>query len=574
MNLRFLVALLLVSNLNAGQLQFVSLVVEGTNRQLLSYIPDNLPDNPVPVVLYLHAGFFNAEYSASSESVSSVLMRMADRDKFLLVYGEGTSTAGGTNLWWNDCRAYQGQPRSTNDDVRYVREVLVWARDQSGVLVDTNRQYVFGASNGGMMAMRCGIEASDVVAGVCSFIANLPAITNNVCFDGPLNSTPIFICNGSSDNLFMPWGGGEIQFGKGTVMSALSTVQYWRNENYTTTASTQSIANINLADGSTNLMFTYGGGSNNSQVRFVATYNGGHSVPSTSVYVGAFSQNRDFEGYEAAWSFIKSFTLDSRATSGSNLPVPGDYDGDGVTDYATFWPNLAVWRIFYSASEEWQIFPYGPSSSAPYVRDFDGDGKDDVGVIYTNGSALTWAHFLSAGNTNRFVSFGTIGDIPASADYDGDGRADIGIYRPSSGYWAIVRSSLGFTSTIYGNINMRPFPSDYDGDGKADISVYDFSNYSWYYFGSSSGPSSNSFGSAGYIPVPDDYFGTGKSQLALFKASSAQWVIRNPPNGDYSTTYGGSGWLPCVGNYDTNSADVEIGVFDRSTDNYWWIPTP
>ena len=30
-------------------------------------------------------------------------------------------------------------------------------------------------------------------------------------------------------------------------------------------------------------------------------------------------------------------------------------------------------------------------------------------------------------------------------DYDGDGRADLGVYRPSTGYWFILKPSTAFT---------------------------------------------------------------------------------------------------------------------------------
>jgi hypothetical protein len=64
------------------------------------------------------------------------------------------------------------------------------------------------------------------------------------------------------------------------------------------------------------------------------------------------------------------------------------------------------------------------------------------------------------------------------------------VYRPSTGYWFLVKSSTNFASwTVFqwGVNGDVPTPRDYDGDGKTDMAVYRPSNGYWYLLKSSAG---------------------------------------------------------------------------------------
>jgi hypothetical protein len=93
--------------------------------------------------------------------------------------------------------------------------------------------------------------------------------------------------------------------------------------------------------------------------------------------------------------------------------------------------------------------------------DYDGDGRYDFAVV-RQGTFLTWFILQSSNNTVRTVQFGVKPQLTAQGDYDGDGSTDIATFDPQSGNFFVLQSSNNaFVSIRYGNNQDYPV-ANYD----------------------------------------------------------------------------------------------------------------
>lgn len=62
-------------------------------------------------------------------------------------------------------------------------------------------------------------------------------------------------------------------------------------------------------------------------------------------------------------------------------PVPGDYDGDGKTDFSIFRPSTGEWYVLQSSDNAWMpVMAWGAATDKRVAADFDADGKTDRAV--------------------------------------------------------------------------------------------------------------------------------------------------------------------------------------------------
>jgi polyhydroxybutyrate depolymerase len=154
-----------------------------------------------PVVILLHGLGTSSEQEASH----GLWRQAAVRDRFTLVLPEGLGSS------WNAGGCCGPAKDMSNDDIGYLTAVL----DQVSQLptTDTQRIYVVGESNGGMMAYAFGCARADRIAAIVS-IEGTPVTTCR-----PSRPIPVLHVAGQSDQT-VPYNGGQ------SIVSALLGVTF------------------------------------------------------------------------------------------------------------------------------------------------------------------------------------------------------------------------------------------------------------------------------------------------------------------------------------------------------------
>ena len=256
--------------------------------------------------------------------------------------------------------------------------------------------------------------------------------------------------------------------------------------------------------------------------------------------------------------FWKTLNLTDDSTTntnfglGTDIPVTGDFSGDGQTDLTAFRPNEGIWYFLSTPNNVFSTTQWGSNGDIPLSGDIDLDGKSDL-IVFRPSNGV-WYFLRSSSNTFFVYQWGTNGDKPVSGDFDGDRKTDLTIYRPNQagqGIWYILNTNFDYgfyTIFQWGLPEDIPVAADYDGDAITDIAVYRPSNGFWYIFlSSSSSPNPFSYvqwGISEDIPQPADFDGDRKADIAVYRPSSQTWYILGSASGVLIKQFGSAGDKP------------------------------
>ena len=183
----------------AGDVIDSSLVTaDGRTRLYRTYVPTNLGDGPVPLLLAFHGG---TGWGKQFES-NSGFDELAEANGFLVVYPDGIGSGSDetTNRTWNGGDCCGAAARKNVDDVAFVAQLLDTL--EADHHIDTRRVFATGHSNGGILSYRLACELSDRIVAV-----GLQSGTLGIDDCSPSDPVSLLHIHGEADTN-LPIGGG------------------------------------------------------------------------------------------------------------------------------------------------------------------------------------------------------------------------------------------------------------------------------------------------------------------------------------------------------------------------------
>lgn len=183
-----------------------SIDVNGTKREYFVYVPDGLTSSEsskVGVVISLHGanndfdeGRIDFDNIADSEKGGS--------KKFVVVYPRGLNHSE----IWSGARSWESFDEASSNDTEFFKAIVNTINSEdNGLVVDYNRIYLAGFSNGGMMAYKAAHKDGDFYA-ACGSAGGFPVNESHLWHAGS-RPVPFIHIHGTNDNVVRIKPSGE-----------------------------------------------------------------------------------------------------------------------------------------------------------------------------------------------------------------------------------------------------------------------------------------------------------------------------------------------------------------------------
>ena len=281
-------------------------------------------------------------------------------------------------------------------------------------------------------------------------------------------------------------------------------------------------------------------------------------------------------------------------TSGNQTSLPG---GVLIGVWAADATGQGWWYRDVSGSGSWDAaaaaakIGYGWQSAIAVVGDWNGDGKSEVGVWATDATGQGWWYLDVNGNgvwdatdAAAKIAFGWQGSTPVVGDWNGDGKDEVGVWATTAagqgwwyrdvngnGTWDATDTAAKFA---FGWQGSTPVVGDWSGDGKDEVGVWatTAAGQGWWYrdvngngtWDATDAAAKFAFGWQGAKPIVGDWSNSGRGQIGVYAtdATGQGWWYRDVNgNGTWDATdaaskiaFGWQGATPVVGRWNGGAA--------------------
>lgn len=260
-----------------------TLIHDGQTRSYIYYLPDQISE-PLPLLIAMHG------YTQTANSIMnfSAFNQLADEQNFMVVYPQGIG-----NSWNVD---FGGG--STADDVGFINALI--DKLSGNFLVDKNRVYATGFSNGGFMSYRLAYELPEKIAAI-ALVAGTIASQAFANWEAT-NAKPILHIHGTGD-FIVPFDGIG-----GSIESVDTLLDFWIAFNGCNSTPTVTELPDLVQEGSTVTQYEWNQCDSAKPIKLLKVINGGHTWPGTSAS-GIGIVNQDISASVEIWNFVKNFSL-------------------------------------------------------------------------------------------------------------------------------------------------------------------------------------------------------------------------------------------------------------------------
>lgn len=302
--------LILLPVLGFSQIINKTLFFDGLNREYIIYVPssyDNTQD--VPLLFSFHGGSGYANDHMQMTNINTI----SDTAGFIAVYPQAAVDYDGADPGTTPSTSWLHKAPTTHNDVNFIAAIIDTLANE--YLIDEDRVYACGYSEGGIFSYELGCRISNKIAAFASVSGSMLTDSfrvNDYNFGicDPSHPTAVMFIPGDNDfNFHSMYNGFQPYY-----MSAADISYYWSTYNNTDlNPIINPVNNSNPNDGSTVERREWINGTNCVSVTELKVIGGGHDWP------GSYG-NMDINASVEIWNFVSKFDINGLINcSSSNI---------------------------------------------------------------------------------------------------------------------------------------------------------------------------------------------------------------------------------------------------------------